>query len=227
MSDHTERAFKAFVKHPDTESEIDLDKIPDHWILETDITGSQDYPDWPALLTRADSFKESGNPVHAIESIILCHEAGLYPPLFVMDWLVGALNEWHSQCGQIKMDKAMGLNKPGRGNPMQQAVREEWKQNLMIELNRLRHMFDLTTNEAATMIVTRLDATDWNQSPYTLQYSETTLVQDYEGKGAEIFKDWEVIKKYQDSTDEEKREVLSHYPELSYAEFKDKVSKYL
>src|SRR3569832_447628 len=52
------------------------------------------------------------NPVHAIEAIILAHDAELYPPLEVIDWPVSCLREWHVKGGRITMVASMALNAP-------------------------------------------------------------------------------------------------------------------
>ena len=221
---------KAFVKHPAAELEIDISNPPDNIATEVQLAGNPDYPDWLPLISRSSEFERSQNPIHAIESIILCQDAGLYPPLSVMNWLVNTLKDWHSQSGKITMDKAMGLNAPGNANPMKNAVREEWQGNLMIELNKLKLMFNLTTWEAASMITSRLDETDWNQSEYKFPYSESTLKQKFESeRWSVLFRDIndDLKNSIKNAPDDEKREVLSHYPELSYVEFREKVINYI
>ncbi len=68
-------------------------------------------------------FEETGHPYDAIQALRICHAAGLYPPLSVLDWLDSAFNEYLEgiEAGE-KPDlvKLLGLAGAGRGqkNPL-------------------------------------------------------------------------------------------------------------
>jgi len=171
------------------------------------------------------------NPVHAIEAIILAHDAELYPPLEVMDWLVSCLREWHEKGGRITMDAAMALKSPKGGqtaNAMREAIKAQFKEELMIELNKLRFVFDLTIQEAAGMISARLDKnSNWNRTPFPLpSYQEGTLCDMYKKRKCRSWIPDNVVEKFRAFSDEEKREILARYPRHGY-EGLPKMTRYL
>lgn len=186
-------------------------------------------PGWPSLLMLEDRFLESKNPVYAIEMIMLCHEAGLYPPLSIMDWLADSLKRWHDQNGHADLESVMGLRKSGQtGNAFREAIKKQLEENLMTEFCRLRYMFSITNSETAQMIATRLEDTEWNYSGYSITpYSESTLQDKYERKWAKLFKNSDTfIKKLKNSDDQEKKKTLSRYPHHAYRHIK-KLLKYV
>lgn len=204
--------MRGFVKHPPRE--IDPDHAPNLIITEMDVIDQKAH--WAAILTR-----EADTPVPAIESIILTHEAGLYPPLDAMDWLVSALKKWHESGGQLSMDAAMKLKAPGKsGNAMKEAIQEQLKSQVRFEMFELRTVFGITNRDAAGMIEARLAETRWNETPHKLRtYSAETLVDYYERQWAKDFNEQYMNAErhaLNNETDEEKRKRLTHYPRHSF-----------
>ena len=181
-----------------------------------------------AMVSRSKSVTETKNPVHAIESIILCHEAGLYPPLAVLDWLAESLRKWQDNDGHTSMEAAMGLGTSGHaGNAMKEAIRKEWKDNLMEEFFRLSLMFKITDEAVSVMIAGRLEGGGWNDSGHKISQI----------KADTILKYWKKVKKsynpalgchdiHKKANDERKKEVLTHYPADTYSHL-EKMKQYL
>lgn len=232
MDDET-KTIAAWVKHPPPEIEADengraqqLALVLSEYELLERVGGDPEL--FCALALKRGPFT---NPVHAIEAIILAHDAELYPPLEVMDWLVSCLREWHEKGGRITMDTAMALKSPKGGqtaNAMREAVKEQFQQDLMYELNMLRFVFGLTIQEAAGMISARLaENSNWNQSAFQLpSYEEGTLCDMYKkGKCRSWIPDG-AVEKYRAASDEEKREIVARYPRHGY-EGLPKMTRYL
>lgn len=232
MDDET-KTIAAWVKHPPLEMEADENGRAPPLAL---VLSEYELLEWvggdPELFC-ALAFKRGrfNNPVHAIEAIILAHDAGLYPPLEVMDWLVSCLREWHEKGGRITMDKAMTLKSPKGGqnaNAMREAVKAQFQDELMIELNKLRFVFDLTIQEAAGMISARLAKnSNWNRTPFPLpSYEEGTLCDMYKKRKCSKYISDDVVEEFRAFSDEKKREIVALYPRHSY-EGLPKMTRYL
>ncbi len=229
---------EVFVKHP-PRTVIQPDAQLNLFVTESAIIDADpDAEYWPALLHRDKQFKESGNPVHAIESFILCHRAGLYPPLGILDWLADALEEWHKKQGALEMDRAMGLKKPGKsGNAMRNAIIEQFEETLMIEIHKLRLMFDLTIRDAAYIVSVQLeDNPATSRGPALIpRYAHATLIDKFEKKWSRMFRrdDKPAIgggpilsEHFGKLSDDKKRKFLARYPRHAYAHL-PKLQKYL
>jgi len=210
---------KLFVKHLPSQK---LD--PDKYTLLTTAADIQvetnDCHAGLSTITRDDQFDKSNNPVHAIESIILCHDAGLYPPLNVMHWLVDSLKDWHNNNGHKSMDQAMGLKNSG-WNAMREAIKEQLYEDIMIEHFRIKNMFEITYKDAAEIVISRLEDTKWNFSGYEIPpISVETLLDKRKKKWAKILNDTEykeIAETFKNIPPSEKIEILSHYPLHSYS----------
>ena len=173
-----------------------------------------------STITRDDQFDKSKNPVHAIESIILCHNAGLYPPLNVMQWLVDSLKDWHNNNGQKSMEQAMSIKNAG-GNAMREAIKEQLYEDIMVEHFRIKYMFEIRFKEAAEIVISRLEDTNWNFTGYKIPpISVDTLLDKRKKKWAKILNDTEykeIAETFKNTPLSEKIEILSHYPLHSYS----------
>lgn len=209
---------KALTKHqPET---IPLDQLankPDHLVTELEITSDHDsrYPYW--LFDKIDDFAKSNNPLIAIEIIINCHEAGLYPPRKVLDWLVEGFNRWHEDQGGLTMDSALALKKSGF-NIMKNAIVANRKDSVILEMDALMLMFDVTVKEASEMVESRIqDANLTTDGGFKLkELSDGTLFQYMEEKSRiehrEKFKNSKGGQYIKDTPFKEKKLILANYP---------------
>lgn len=234
MDDEAGIIERGWVKYPPDEIEIDASgrciQQPSLVTSDREIIGNPDIPFWAALITRPNQFAKSGNPVHAIEAIIMSHDAGLYPPRDVIEWLVSSLRKWHEKGGRITMDQAMVIKSLGGGqtaNATKEAIRKQFQEGLMDELNNLRFVFGLTIGAAAGLISVRLGETNFNKTIFPLpKYGTMTLVEMYrEGKCSRLVSD-AMKEKLRTISDEEKRKILIHYPRHAYGHL-SKMKPYL
>lgn len=115
----------------------------------------------PALHLRKSQFENEGNPVYPIEAFMLAYKNGLYPPLWVMDFMYKAFEGWRKEIDKNPkaiLDKFFKLT-PGQGQDhpyksLHEAGRDE---RLMCDVFRLT-LLGKTINKASGMVHRRLDS---------------------------------------------------------------------
>ena len=129
------------------------------------------------LHAKWDGFKETANPVLALEAIMLAIQAGVYPPAETLRWLAGGLCKWHENQGESSLDLALGLT-AGRGQVphFKRLLMDERDEMLMFDMARLSYL-GATREEAASMIASKLTKTDWNKTRHDIaDLSAETLI---------------------------------------------------
>jgi len=114
---------------------------------------------WPLMLPHGID-----GPVdawHALARLVRYHDADLYPPLSVLDWLAAGIEAWFEADGKRTLDQCLGLT-GGRGKTNAQAlgfravVAECQKEERMLEMFQLITIFNVSPENAAAMVAARL-----------------------------------------------------------------------
>lgn len=113
-------------------------------------------------------FIETKNPVYAIEAFLIANGSGLYPPLWALEWLNDGFQRYHDGQGTLQIDKALGLAKSrGQNSPFKTLLEQDRDDQWMHDIFRLTTLFHVSVEEAAKMVVGRLESfPGWNKTAY-------------------------------------------------------------
>lgn len=160
------REFQGDIIESDTWRAEHLNKKPAH-MTEIELPG--DSPNYIPLICRKGQFEKTKNPIYAIEAFLLAHEAGLYPPLWVLEYMTKVFWEYHNSKGKKSLDKLFELNKRGRHSKKFKLVLiEDRNQMLMRDVFRLS-VLGYSIINASEMVVRRLEETDWDKTGLKLE----------------------------------------------------------
>jgi hypothetical protein len=201
----------------DMESIIDeLNKTPVHLFAEIErhLLG----PDVSiALMCKRPVGNKKIDPLNAIEAFLLAYQNGLYPPVWVLDYMADIFKTFHDSLGMKSLDKLFGFKK-GRGGPFQKSLEEERDEILCLNIARLEHFFGIDRETACKLEAERwYNNKDFNKTPlkFDVNLSWRTLEDKYRKKWATIFnfgeKDREWSQKW---LKDHGQEFLNHYPSL-------------
>lgn len=167
----------------DSEHQPDVIFVPGAVKLVED----DDFQSQPVLTFETDlmrfrwkRFKETGNPVLALEVFMLAIQEGVYPPVETLRWMAAALSKWHASCGKDSVDSAFGLI-VGKGQVpfFKRLLMDHRDENLMLDMDRLATL-GVTIEAAAAMVEQKLRDEDWNRTPCDIaDISAETLIRKY------------------------------------------------
>lgn len=172
-----------------------------------------------ALCCKHSAFKKNNDPLMALEAFLLAHESGIYPPVWVLNYMAGIFKTFHDSMGMKSLDKLFGFKK-GRGGPFQKAAEDERDEILCRNVARLERLFGVDRQTACKLEAERLHNTkNFNTTPLNLntRLSWKTLEDRYRKKWAPIFpsgkgdRSWQYWEKW---AEEHGEEFLSNYPSL-------------
>lgn len=153
-----------YVKHLPV-AELLGDEVPLLPVKEWDSSVPTDV--WVTLLLRRVAYQERGDAVALIEAFLLAHDAGLYPPMWVLDALAKGFHTYYKRQGKKPLADALGLNLgPGKSQFKQSAI-EELHEQLALQMYQLRLCFSLSVADAAVMLEAKLkrspvvNTTEW------------------------------------------------------------------
>lgn len=113
-------------------------------------------------------FCQTNDPVALLETFEKADQCGIYPPLDVLKALARTFRQYLAKDGRESLDDLLGL-KTGQGQAPWAKNEALKKRNefIIIQIHLLRHFFELSTEEAATMVAAKLqcpgeDKTLWN-----------------------------------------------------------------
>ncbi len=217
MSRDPEDTFPVFMRRPKP-GPVPVEGLPEHYISANDLPDIEGISEGVQLLTRQTKFNRDGDPLAAIEAFLLSNKAGIYPPLWVLDFMTGVFEHWRQRNGSESLDKLFGLSRgKGQQPALKEALRQERDQNIMLDMWRLRGLFSATLEEAAHMIARRMEDEDWDGTGLNLgDLTADTILDKYRKDGwAQLFS------KYPDSYlpkwNQDKRDkYLALFPADSY-----------
>ncbi len=146
-------------------------------------------PFWYELLSRGVAFKHNPNPLYAIEAFLLAHEVGVYPPLWVINYMAETFDDWRKSSGEESLDKLFNLKAERGQTPTYKADLEERRdERLCQDVYVLKTFFKFSIDEACHMVERRLEEIpDWNKTALNLTAIKTeTIKERYYKKWGEI-----------------------------------------
>jgi len=181
--------FTRFPPHDETIFEIEEDKF-DAFVkqslgqLQAYVTASDIDPMTFSYLHGGKSFfQETKNPIYAIEAFLSAREAGLYPPLWVLDWLAKGFQEYHKSNGRKPIGRLLGFT--GRSfKKLMEKNRDAWQ---MENIWRLKRFCGYDVKTAARMVSEHLkNNPGWNKTGLKLRTPDgPTLASRYSAEGWE------------------------------------------
>ena len=224
--------LRYFVKHPPngTFTIEELEKMS-LFIGELEIKPITDNKDGIKLpvsfyiVSGEKKFKETKNPVYAIEAFINAHQAGLYPPLSILNFLADTFKKYHEMLGDVSLDKLLGFSGwKGQYPAFKQVImNEDRDQPLMLDIYRLRRLFNISVEKSAAMVSARLNEMpdkEWNKTGLKINKPGYHHLRDrYFDKWIKIFEqdDHDEItgRGFAKWTEDDKIEYLKKYPSTS------------
>jgi hypothetical protein len=123
------------------------------------------------LFCKKGEFERTKNPLPAFEAIAVAFDAGLYPPIWALGFLVEGIKNWHAQRGLKSLDAVLGLTGHGRDHAFKAAFMEIRDEKLCLNVFLLHKLFSLSPGKASELVVEHLDqnpgwdTTGWNLRP--------------------------------------------------------------
>lgn len=124
-------------------------------------------------------FRETGNPVYAMQAFLLSLWSGVYPPLEILWWIQHAFHACHTGPDR-DVNKALGFAK-GRGNDVfGKAYRADRDRELCAYMDILI-VLGATREEAAAVVCERFNADEdgWNEQLNLSALEPETLLKQY------------------------------------------------
>lgn len=192
-----------------------LEKIPEAYVSGPEIGPSAFFDLW-RLNSR---FEKMGNPVHAIEAFLIAHEAELYPPAWVIDWLLKAFRAYHVSYGKKDLLSLLGFRK-SRGQPkaFKKAFIEARNHRLTWDVFVLNKFGGFSVKDAAEMVSNRLKNTpDWDKTglqltaldgPSLAVIYSNQYVSDFNGMSEEL------MEACRQGFERNKKEYLKQFPKI-------------
>lgn len=217
-----DRLFSLFTRHPEkTEFSVDevpskteLNKLPSPFVSELDLDSDLMIP----LVCKKDAFKETENPVHLIEAFLLAHEAGMYPPMWVLNKIAEVFREYHASNGNKDLDKLFGFKRGvGQSKAFQNIFEEYRDQCLTRDVFKLNVLFGISIEDAAHMTASRLaEMPSWNTTVLDIkEISGETLKDKYLKKWKKVWDNKWTKKHVTEMSKEEKIAFLKLFPKHS------------
>lgn len=146
---------------------------------------------WTTLIGMGVAFKKTKNPIYAIETFVFAHKAGIYPPLWVLNYMAEIFDDWKNLNGKKSLDELFELKPmPGQA-PLYQKDKEERRDEMLcMDVYALNTFFDFTIEEACYMAARRLEESDnWNKTSLDLKAISADTIKDrYKRKWGKIIR---------------------------------------
>lgn len=160
-------------------------------------------------------FKEEKDPYYAVEIFRMCHVAGVYPPVEVLEWLDKAIQAFAESEGSADLGQLLGLQGGGpRARKGQNAyasrVTKDRRRHNAALVHYLVCLFPgISIGNAATMVSARESERD-DSTP-----EQSWIDEDYRKKWKKEF-DWNPIEGWSgEEVRRFRREMLATFPEWS------------
>lgn len=175
---------------PDKEA---LNDIPAHIAESPQNLGKAYIP----LVCAKGAFKRSQNPVYAIQAFLLAHEAGVYPPLWVLNYMHKVFKKYYKTNGRESLDALFGFSRGKGQEPAFKSVfSNDRDEMLMRDVFRL-NLLGYSIRQASYMVSRRLEeAKGWDKTGLNLnELTEDTINDRYLKKWRAVFNN-EVTRKH-------------------------------
>lgn len=129
-------------------------------------------------------------PIFAIEAFLISHEAGLYPPMWVLKYMSDIFSEWYDSQGTKSFEELFNLKCSKGQNPIFKRDFENRRdESLCLTVFGLKLLYGYTIEEACYMAQRRLEESpDWNKTKFVLkEISADTIRDKYNRKWGKIF----------------------------------------
>ena len=138
---------------------------------------------WRLAQSSAKRFRETKNPVYAIESFRHAQLAGKTPPKKILAWIGECFDVWYEAQGKSKqsLDYIMGLTPCRGGTPAYKAaLLDERNTRLFFDIARLIRL-GATMEQSAHMVFRKLEKSGrWNKTRWHLALpNEDSILQGY------------------------------------------------
>lgn len=217
--------LEAFTLHPpDKEMPPEDLKKYSAYITEVELFDSLEpkgkFEDYMALKSRGGQFEKTKNPVYSIEAFLIAHENGIYPPMWVLNFIADKLREFHKVMGKKSLDAVFGFKK-GRGQkgkgatPLFKKLCEDERDEILhLHVFRLT-LLGYTIEDASEMVARKLEETKgWDKTELKLKSLKGSVIGDrYKKKWTKIYNDKTFKEASKKWLTDHKDEFLKSFPE--------------
>lgn len=221
--EHGNAILEGFTLHPPKEVLPDnLNKRP-AYITEIEFSDLiLDKQVYIGLKSKKGPFEETKNPVYLIEAFLCAHENGIYPPMWVLNFMAGVFKKYHRALGYEKYPKGrgkltlddlfgFGINK-GQTPRFKRVLQLDRNEMLMVDVKKLT-LLNYSIDVASGMVARKLEETQgWDKTGLKLgELSASTIEDIYKKKWSKFFNDKAFEKIVLNSLD--KDSFLKSFPE--------------
>ncbi|MDH3973499.1 MAG: hypothetical protein OEV42_04380 [Deltaproteobacteria bacterium] len=137
------------------------------------------------------AFKNTNNPIYTFEAFSVAHKKGIYPPMWVLNFMSEVISDWISLGGTKSLDELFEINTCQGQAPLYKKDKEERRDEMLcLDVFVLNTFFNFTIEEACNMTARRLEENpDWNKTGHKLkEISEETIKDRYKRKWKKIIR---------------------------------------
>jgi hypothetical protein len=169
--------LQGFTRYPPLNEDIPIEELAKKqaYVTQWDI----DDKTFMHLSLKETEFNNSQDPIYALRAFLISNEARLYPPMWVMDWLIRGFKEYHKSFGKKSLEKLLGFRK-GKGQSIawKKELENGRDQMLMLDVFRLHKFGGYSINEASKMVAERLSNTiGWDKTGYKLRTLKAGIIE--------------------------------------------------
>jgi hypothetical protein len=99
------------------------------------------------------------NSVFAMEVFVVLHAVGLYPPLWILNWLNDAFSDYLKSKGEESLDRLLGVKRnKGQTPVIKEAAHISAEIKIMHAIGMLISMLNISIEDAAIMVARKLES---------------------------------------------------------------------
>jgi hypothetical protein len=119
--------------------------------------------------SKVKKFRQTGNPVYAVEAFLLAQQEKIETPKQILEWLTSCLKKWHDGQATESLGRIMGLEVgKGKTPPYKAALIDDRNEMLYTKIAALKSL-GLNVEDSAEMVSRgHEDNTGWNISRWRL-----------------------------------------------------------
>jgi len=117
-----------------------------------------------------EEFQETQNPIYLMSTFVSALDAGVYPPLFTLEYISEAFRKYAKAFGKRSLDHFLGLKTRRGENSLIKARALELRDGeLCFDIFRLKTWFKFSDEKAVELVWNKFSNSDWNKTVLKLK----------------------------------------------------------
>ncbi|MBI5749547.1 MAG: hypothetical protein HZA00_10520 [Nitrospinae bacterium] len=166
-------------------------------------------------LLKTDFEKERRRkPICAIEALLIAHKAGLYPPMWALNYISEAFRKWYEKKGSVSLDRFFGVDTYKGETPIFKTdMLEKRNESVCLTVFVLKTLFGFSIEDASYLTARRLKGSpNWFA---VKSITEDTIADIYKKKYSKIYNKAKSLKGIQWSQ-KKKLDFLLSFPKDAF-----------